>query len=102
MVLSKILLCTDFFVGQHFYTIWHLVVLTSCRDSNGYLLICAPLVAALSSFCYERNFMMSHSDDKQADIIEAFNTTSRYLDEILKINNIYFDIIIRKICPAEL
>ena len=46
--------------------------------------------------------MMSLSDDKQADIIEAFNTTSRYLDEILKINKICFDIIIRKICPAEL
>ena len=27
------------------------------------------------------------SDDKQADIICAFNTTSRYLDDILNINN---------------
>ena len=26
--------------------------------------------------------MMSLSDDKQADIIDAFNTTSRYLDDI--------------------
>ena len=26
---------------------------------------------------------MSLSDDKQADIINAFNTTSRYLDDIL-------------------
>ena len=32
--------------------------------------------------------MMSLSDDKQADIIEAFNTTSRYLDSILNTNNI--------------
>ena len=29
--------------------------------------------------CYERDFMMSLSDDKQADAIDAFNTTSRYL-----------------------
>ena len=29
--------------------------------------------------------MMSLSDDKQADVIDAFNTTSRYLDDILKI-----------------
>ena len=29
--------------------------------------------------------MMSLSDDKQADIIDAFNTTSRYLDDILNI-----------------
>ena len=31
------------------------------------------------------------SDDKQADIIDAFYTTSRYLDDILNINNVYFD-----------
>ena len=30
--------------------------------------------------------MISLSDDKQADIIVAFNTTSRYLDDILDIN----------------
>ena len=46
---------------------------------------CAPLVADLFLFCYERDFMMSLSDDKQADVIDAFNTTSRYLDDILKI-----------------
>ena len=47
---------------------------------------CAPLVADLFLFCYERDFMMSLSDDKQADVIDAFNTTSRYLDDILNIN----------------
>ena len=31
--------------------------------------------------------MMSLSGDKQADVIDAFNTTSRYLDDILNINN---------------
>ena len=35
--------------------------------------------------------MMSLSNDKQADIIDVFNTTSRYLDDILNINNVYFD-----------
>ena len=38
--------------------------------------------------------MTSLSDDKQAIIIDAFNTTSRYLDDILNINNEYFDIIL--------
>ena len=42
---------------------------------------CAPLVADLFLFCYERDFMMSLSD-KQADVIDAFKTTSRYLDDI--------------------
>ena len=44
---------------------------------------CAPQVADLFLFCYERDFMMSLSDEKQADVIHAFNTTSRYLDDIL-------------------
>ena len=33
---------------------------------------------------------MSLSDDRQADIIDAFNTTSRYLDDISNIDNVYF------------
>ena len=52
---------------------------------------CALLVANLFLFCYERGFMMSLSDDKKADIIDAFNTTSRYLDDMIKINNVYYD-----------
>ena len=43
---------------------------------------CAPLNADLFLFCYERDFMMSLLDDKQADVIDALNTTSRLLDDI--------------------
>ena len=43
---------------------------------------CAPLVADLFLFCYERDFMVSLSDDKQTDVFEALNTTSRYSDDI--------------------
>ena len=46
--------------------------------------------------------MMPPSDDKQADIIDAFNTTSRYLDGILNINNVYFDNMVSQIYPSEL
>ena len=53
---------------------------------------CAPLIADLFLFCYERDFMMFLSDDKQDDAIGAFSTTSRYLDDILNIDNAYFDI----------
>ena len=63
---------------------------------------CAPLVADLFLFCYERDFMMSLSDDKQADVIDAFNTTSRYLDDILNINNVYFENMVSQIYPSEL
>ena len=40
---------------------------------------CAPLVSDLFLFCYERYFMTSLSNNNQADIIEAFNSTSRYI-----------------------
>ena len=40
---------------------------------------CAPLVADLFLLRYERDFMLSLSDNNQTDIIEAFNSTSRYL-----------------------
>ena len=46
--------------------------------------------------------MMSHPDDKQTDIIGAFNTTSRYLDDILNIYNVYFDNMVSQIYPPEL
>ena len=45
--------------------------------------------------------MMSLSDDKQDDIIDAFNTTSRYLEDISNINNVYFDNMVSQICPSE-
>ena len=51
---------------------------------------------------YIRDFMMSLSDDKQADVIDAFNTTSRYLDDILNINNVYFENMVSQIYPSEL
>ena len=37
---------------------------------------CAPLVADLFLFCYERDFMMSLSEEKQSEVIEAFSSTS--------------------------
>ena len=64
--------------------------------------ICAPLVADLFLFSYERDFMKSLLRENQADIIEAFNSTSRYLDDLLNIDNIYFDKIVDRIYPTEL
>ena len=63
---------------------------------------CAPLVADLFLFCYERDFMTSLSDVKQAEIIEAFKSTSRYLDDLLNIANPYFEGMVNRIYPPEL
>ena len=46
--------------------------------------------------------MTSLSDDNQADIIEAFNSTSRYLDDLLSIDNPYFEGMVNQIYPPEL
>ena len=46
---------------------------------------CAPLGADLFLFCYKRYFMKNLSSDNQADVIKAFNLTSRYLDDLLNI-----------------
>ena len=63
---------------------------------------CASLVADLFLFCYERDFMLSLSADNQYDVIEAFNSTTRYLDDRLKIDNNFFDIMVNRIYPSEL
>ena len=62
----------------------------------------ASFVADLFLCCYERDFMKSLSRENQADIIEAFISTSRYLDDLLNIDNIYFDQMVDRIYPTEL
>ena len=57
---------------------------------------CAPRVADLLLFYYERDFMTSLSDDNQADIIDAFTSTSRYLDDLLNIDNPYFEEMVKQ------
>ena len=46
--------------------------------------------------------MTSLSDVKQAEIIEAFKSTSRYLDDLLNIDNPYFEGMVSRIYPLEL
>ena len=46
--------------------------------------------------------MLSLSDNNQTDIIEAFNSTSRYLDDLLNIYNPYFEKMVGQIYPTEL
>ena len=63
---------------------------------------CGPLVADLFLYHYERDFMDSLNHNNQADVIEAFNSTSRYLDDLLNIDNPYFEGMVKQIYPPEL
>ena len=64
--------------------------------------ICAPLIADLFLFCYERPFLASLSYNKEAEIIQAFNCTPRYLYNLLNIDNPYFEGIVGRIYQPEL
>ena len=59
---------------------------------------CAPLVADLVLFCYERDFIKSLTKEKRYDLIDA----SRYQDDLLNIYNIHFEHMVHRIYPAEL
>ena len=58
---------------------------------------CAPLIADLFLFYHERD---SLSDNNPTYITEAFNSTSRYLDDLLNINNPYFEHMVGQIYPT--
>ena len=46
--------------------------------------------------------MLSLSDNIQSDVVEAFNSTSRYLDSLLNIDNPYLAQMVSQIYPTEL
>ena len=121
------LACNDkkaFFTSADHYRGYHLWSCQNVRDALSFLLDniyirfgtklyrqivgipmgtnCAPLVADLFLFCYERDFMKNHSSDNQADVIRAFNLRSRYLDDLLNTENPCFEGMVNQIYPPEL
>ena len=77
-------------------------VVTCWERAGLFALVCGVLLFPVPEYPLWRDFVMSLSDDKQADVIDAFDTTSRYLDDILNINNVYFDNMVSQIYPSEL
>ena len=63
---------------------------------------CAPLVADLFLYCYERDFMLSLAKNNDAQKVNAFNKTSRYLDDVLNVDNPYFPGLYKSIYPSQL
>ena len=60
---------------------------------------CAPLIADFFMFCYETSCHLS--DNNQANV-EAFNSTSKYQDDLLNIDNSYFTQMTSQTYPTEL
>ena len=46
--------------------------------------------------------MLSLSDNNQADVVEAFDSIARYLNDLLNIDNSYFKQMVSQIYPTEL
>ena len=64
---------------------------------------CAPLIADLFMYCYERDFMSNLQKSKRYDLIDKFNDTSRYLDDdLFTIDNPAFAEHVPDIYPREL
>ena len=76
------------------------IIQTNCWSSDGYKL--RPSLSRSILYSYERDFMDSLNHDNQADAIEAFISTSRYLDDLLNIGKTYFEGMIKQINPPEL
>ena len=52
---------------------------------------CAPVIEDLCLYCYERDFLSDLHKSKRYDLIDMFNDTSRYLDDIFTIDNPEFE-----------
>ena len=61
---------------------------------------CAPPVADLF-FVLLGDFMLSLSEDNQSDVIDALNSTSRSLDDLLNIDYKIVDSMVNRIYPSE-
>jgi hypothetical protein len=63
---------------------------------------CAPLLADLFLYSYEAEFVQKLLHEKNKPLAVAFNSTSRYIDDVLSINNDLFHSYIDSIYPSEL
>ena len=52
---------------------------------------CAPLIADILKYYFEKDFMSDLHKSKRHDPIDMFNDTSRYLGDILTIDNPEFE-----------
>ena len=52
---------------------------------------CAQPIADLFLYCYERDFKPDLQKSKSFDLIDMFNDTPRYLDDIFTIDNPEFE-----------
>ena len=63
---------------------------------------CAPLLADLFLYSYEAELIQKLLHEKKKSLAVAFNSTFRYIDDVLSINNNQFQSLVDSIYPNEL
>ena len=63
---------------------------------------CAPLLADLFLYSYEAEFIQKLLHEKKKYLVVAFNSTLRYIDDVLSINDNDFHPYMDPIYPNEL
>ena len=63
---------------------------------------CAPLLADLFLYSYEAEFFQKPPHEKKKYLAVAFNSTFRYIDDVLSINNNQFHSYVDSIYPNKL
>ena len=63
---------------------------------------CAPLLADLFLYSYEAEFIQNLVKQKKVSVAKTFNLTSRYIDDVISLNNSKFSDYLSMIYPPEL
>ena len=63
---------------------------------------CAPLLADLFLYSYEAEFIQNLIKQKKVSVAKSFNSTSRYIDDVISLNNPRFNDYLSMIYPPEL
>ena len=75
---------------QGWYTLWSCQMCATPYPIS-WIIFILDLGPSYTDKLISRDFMDSLNQDNQADVIETFNSTSRYLDDLLNIDNPYFE-----------
>ena len=73
-----------------------------CKTSNSLYIHCAPLLADLFLYSYQAEFIQKLLREKKKSLAVAFNSTFRYIDDVLSINNNDFHSYVDSVYPNEL
>ena len=65
-------------------------------------LYCAPLLADLFLYSYEAEFVQSLVQAGKKHLVQQFNFTYRYIDDVLSLKNTKFAEYLEFICPRDL